>query len=38
VLTQPADVCWNGAPPEAFDTTGMKANPRLDDDRFPLLA
>lgn len=39
VLTQPADVCWNGAPPEAFDTTGMKVNQRLDDeDRFPLLA
>lgn len=38
VLVQPADVCWNGAPPEAFDPTGMKPNQRLDDERFPLLA
>ncbi len=37
VLTQPEDVCWNGAPPEAFDTTGMVPNQRLDDERFPLL-
>lgn len=38
VLTQPADACWNGAPSEAFDTTGMTLNQRLDDERFPLLA
>ena len=24
VLTQPVDAVWNGAPPEAFDTTGMQ--------------
>jgi hypothetical protein len=38
MLVQPADACWNGAPPEAFDTTGMTVNQRLDDERFPLLA
>lgn len=37
VLTQPGDVCWNGAPPEAFDTTGMVPNQRLDDERFPII-
>jgi len=37
VLVQPEDVCWNGAPPEAFDPTGMKPNQRLDDARFPIL-
>ncbi len=37
VLVQPADVCWNGAPPEAFDTTGMQPNQRLDGDGFPLI-
>ena len=37
ILTQPADVCWNGAPPEAFDTTGMTVNQALDDERFPLI-
>jgi len=37
VLAQPADACWNGAPPEAFDTTGMVPNQQLDDERFPIL-
>ncbi|HEY8384651.1 MAG TPA: phytanoyl-CoA dioxygenase family protein [Porticoccaceae bacterium] len=37
VLAQPSDVCWNGAPPEAFDTTGMEVNQRLDDERFPII-
>lgn len=37
-LAQPADVCWNGAPSEAFDPTGMTPNQRLDDERFPVLA
>jgi hypothetical protein len=37
VLAQPADVCWNGAPPEAFDPSGMKPNQRLDDERFPII-
>jgi hypothetical protein len=38
VLPQPADIHWNGAPPEAFDTTGMKPNQLFDDERFPILA
>lgn len=37
VLIQPSDVCWNGAPPEAFDTTGMTVNQQLTGDRFPVL-
>jgi Phytanoyl-CoA dioxygenase (PhyH) len=38
VLPQPADAVWNGAPPEAFDTTGMKAYQPFDDARFPIIA
>jgi len=38
VLPQPADAVWNGAPPEAFDTTGMKAYQPFDDERFPVIA
>jgi hypothetical protein len=37
VLVQPADACWNGAPPEAFDTTGMQPNQLLEGDKFPLI-
>ena len=37
VLVQPADVCWNGAPPEAFDTTGMRPNQLLEGDKFPII-
>jgi hypothetical protein len=37
VLAQPADVCWNGAPSEAFDPTGMEVNQPLDDARFPII-
>lgn len=38
VLAQPADICWNGAPSEAFDTTGMQMNQPLDDnERFPII-
>lgn len=37
VLAQPADVCWNGSPSEAFDPTGMEVNQKLDDERFPLI-
>lgn len=37
VLVQPSDVCWNGAPPEAFDTTGMTVNQQLAGERFPIL-
>ena len=38
VLPQPADAVWNGAPPEAFDTTGMTAYKPFDDARFPIIA
>lgn len=38
VLPQPADAVWNGAPPEAFDPTGMKAYQPFSDERFPILA
>ena len=38
VLPQPADAVWNGAPPEAFDTTGMTAYQPFPDDRFPIIA
>jgi hypothetical protein len=38
VLIQPADARWNGAPPEAFDTTGMTMNEPFPDDRFPILS
>lgn len=37
VLAQPADAVWNGAPPEAFDTTGMTAYKGFPDDRFPII-
>jgi ectoine hydroxylase-related dioxygenase (phytanoyl-CoA dioxygenase family) len=38
ILLQPADICWNGAPSEAFDSSGMKPNQTLDDARFPRIA
>ena len=38
VLVQPADACFTGTPPEAFDPTGIAVNAQLPDDRFPLLA
>ncbi|RYD95182.1 MAG: phytanoyl-CoA dioxygenase [Sphingomonadales bacterium] len=38
VLTQPADAVWNGAPPEAFDTTGMTPNQPFDDEKFPIIS
>ena len=37
VLAQPGDICWNGAPSEAFDPTGMTVNQPLADERFPLI-
>jgi hypothetical protein len=37
VLVQPADACWNGAPPEAFDTTGMQPNQLLEGEKFPII-
>jgi hypothetical protein len=36
-IVNPADVRWTGAPPEAFDTTGMTPLQPLTDTRFPLL-
>jgi hypothetical protein len=37
-MTNPADARWTGAPPEAYDTTGMKHLQLLDDEaRFPLI-
>ena len=38
VLIQPVDAVWNGAPPEAFDTTGMQPYGKFSDERFPVLA
>ena len=38
VLVQPGDACFTGAPPEAFDPTGIAINQVLPDDRFPILA
>lgn len=37
ILTQPADVCWNGAPSESFDTSEMSANQLLEGERFPII-
>ena len=37
ILAQPADICWNGSPSEAFDPTGMEVNQPLNDERFPLI-
>ena len=38
VLVQPGDAAFTGAPPEAFDPTGMAVNQILPEDRFPILA
>lgn len=35
---EPADVCWTGAPSEAYDHAGLVMNEPLPDDRFPTLA
>lgn len=37
VIVNPADARWNGAPPEAFSTSGMEFLQELDDARFPLV-
>lgn len=37
ILVQPSDICWNGAPSEAFDPSGMTVNQALNDERFPLI-
>jgi hypothetical protein len=38
ITVNPADAVWTGAPPEAFDTTGMTPYEPFDDSRFPILA
>jgi hypothetical protein len=37
ICANPADVLWNGAPPEAYDTTGMQMLQAFDDERFPII-
>jgi hypothetical protein len=38
VITQPADVCWNGSPCPNFDWTAMKPWEPLGDERFPVIS
>jgi hypothetical protein len=38
ITVNPADAVWTGAPPEAFDPTGMTPYQPFDDSRFPVLA
>lgn len=38
VIVNPADACWNGAPAEAYDCTGMSIDQELDDERFPIIS
>jgi Phytanoyl-CoA dioxygenase (PhyH) len=37
LVTQPADVCWNGSPCPNFDSSGMTPWQPLNDERFPLI-
>lgn len=37
LITQPADVCWNGAPCPNFDWTSMTPWEPLGDERFPVI-
>jgi hypothetical protein len=37
VMANPSDARWNGAPPEAYDITGMRHLQLLDDERFPVI-
>lgn len=37
LITQPADICWNGAPCPNFDTSDMAPWQALNDQRFPLI-
>jgi hypothetical protein len=37
IIVNPADVRWNGAPAEAYDTAGMTMLQELDDARFPII-
>jgi hypothetical protein len=38
LITQPADVCWNGSPCPNFDWTAMKPWEPFGDDRFPVIS
>jgi hypothetical protein len=38
VMSNPSDARWNGAPPEAYDTSGMLHLQTLDDARFPVIS
>ena len=37
VITQPADVCWNGSPCPNFDSSAMKPWEPFGDERFPVI-
>jgi len=37
LVTQPADICWNGSPCPNFDTTDMVPWMPMNDERFPLI-
>jgi Phytanoyl-CoA dioxygenase (PhyH) len=38
LITQPADVCWNGTPCPNFDWTAMKQWEPFGDERFPVIS
>jgi len=38
LITQPADVCWNGSPCPNFDSTAMKPWEPFGDERFPVIS
>lgn len=39
ILTHPADACWNGAPPQAFDPVAYNMTPysKFPDEHFPII-
>jgi hypothetical protein len=38
IIVNPADVRWNGAPAEAYDTADLQMLQPLDDERFPIIS
>lgn len=38
LVTQPADVCWNGAPCPNFNSSGMRQWEPFGDERFPVIS
>ncbi len=38
IITQPADVCWNGSPCPNFDSSAMKPWEPFGDERFPVIS